>query len=392
MKFLSDSDFSHKRVLLRVDFNVSLNRNASISDDTRIRQTIPTIEFLLKHKNKIIIVAHLGRPGKREEKSSLKNVARDLQKYLPHVKVRLIDDFQKPEYAKGIDQKESEVVLLENIRFYPGEDANDKMFARELAQLADIYVNDAFGVDHRSSASTVGIAHELPSYCGLLLEKEITMLDKAIKQPKKPVVAILGGSKISTKLQLIDKLIEIADAVLLGGGLANNFLLAKGLPVGKSIIEKNEMLHTKRLIHHAKEHGTKLLIPVDVVVSTDKDAPSGTIRAVTEIKPNEAIFDIGPHTQAEFGSEIAKARTILWNGPVGYFENPAFKRGTDFLYYVIAENKDAISVVGGGETIAALSHKEHLEAISHISTGGGAMLEYIEHGTLPGIEALKKTD
>lgn len=390
MKFLSKSDISHKRVLLRVDFNVSLNPNSSIADDTRIRQTIPTIEYLLKRHNKIILVAHLGRPIKRDEKLSLKPVASALQRYFPKQKVRLIDDFQKSEYSKDIPQEEDELILLENIRFYPGEEANDNVFSQSLANLADVYVNDAFGVDHRKSASTVGVASILPAYVGLLLEKEILMLDKAIKHPKKPVVAILGGSKISTKLQLIDKLIEIADAVLLGGGLANNFLLAKGLPVGKSIIEKGEMLHTKRLIAHAKQHGTKLMIPVDVVVSTDKDASSGKIRAVTEIQPSEAIFDIGPHTQAEFGSVIAKANTIIWNGPVGYFENPAFRRGTDFLYYAIAENTDATSVVGGGETLAALSNKEHLEAISHVSTGGGAMLEYIEHGTLPGIEALKK--
>lgn len=389
MKFLADHPVTGKRVLLRVDFNVSLNPNYTIADDTRIRQALPTIELLLKHHNSVIIITHLGRPAKREAHSSLKRVAKDLQTYLPHHKVRMIEDFLSPEYQGGIKQHEKEVILLENIRYYPGEDANDPAFAKNLANLADIYVNDAFSVNHRSTASIVGITHYLPSYCGLLLSKEITMLNLAIKNPLKPVVIVLGGSKISTKLKLIDKLIEVADAVLIGGGLANNFLLAKGLPIGKSIVEKKELVDTKRLIAHAKQHGTKLLLPVDVVVQTKKDASSGLIKAITEISQQESIFDIGPHTQAEFGTEIARARTILWNGPVGYFENPAFKRGTDFLYYAIAENRHATSIVGGGETLAALSHKEHVEAISHISTGGGAMLEYIEHGTLPGIEALK---
>jgi phosphoglycerate kinase len=392
MKFITATEFTHKRVLLRVDFNVSLNPNYSIADDTRIRQSLPTIEYLLKRKNKLILIAHLGRPLKREPHASLKPVAKDLQHYLPHHRVRLIDDFLSPEYRDGLDQEEKEVLMLENIRYYPGEEANDPVFAKQLAKLADIYVNDAFSVNHRAAASIVAITNFLPSYGGLLLQKEIMMLDTLLKHPKKPVVTVMGGSKISTKIKLVDRLIEISDTVLIGGGLANNFLLAKGITVGKSIIEKNEILHTKRLLAHARQHHTRLLFPVDVVVSTKSDAQIGTIKAITEIGPHEAIFDIGPHTQAEFGTELAKAKTILWNGPVGYFENPAFKRGTDFLYYAIAENRQATSVVGGGETLAALSRKEHLEAISHVSTGGGAMLEYIEHGTLVGIEALKHSN
>lgn len=389
MKYLADHPITNKRVLLRVDFNVSLNPNYSIADDTRIRQALPTIQRLLEGNNQLIIVSHLGRPTKRDTHSSLKPVARDLMRYLPKkYRIRIVDDFTTPEYREGFDHEEKEIIMLENIRYYDGEDANDPAFAKKLASLADVYVNDAFSVDHRAAASTVGVTKYLPSYCGLLLQKEIKMLDLATKHPKKPVVAILGGSKISTKLQLIDKLIEVANTVLIGGGLANNFLLAKGLQVGKSIFEKNELVHTKHLIAHAKQHGTKLLFPVDVVVSKQKDAKAGSIKPITEIAQDEAIFDIGPHTQAEFGTVIAKAKTIIWNGPVGYFENPAFQRGTDFLYYAIAENRDAVSVVGGGETLAALKHKEHLNVITHVSTGGGAMLEYIEHGTLPGIEAL----
>lgn len=390
MNYLADHPISGKRVLLRVDFNVSLNPNYSIADDTRIRQGLPTIELLLKHRNKIVLVSHLGRPHGREEKYSLRNVARVLKRYLPHQKLALIDDFtaHPDEVAKQLAT--CDIVLLENIRFYPGEDTNDPGFAKQLASLAEVYVNDAFSVNHRAAASIVGVTAYLPSYAGLLLQKEITMLDRILKHPKKPLVTIMGGAKISTKLRLIDRLIEISDVVLIGGGLANNFLLARGLTIGKSIVERNEMLHTKRLLSHARQHGTKLLFPLDVVVSTKPDATAGVVKAVSEISPQEAIFDIGPHTQAEFGTEIAKAKTILWNGPVGYFENPAFKRGTDYLYYVIAENRDAVKVVGGGETLAALSHKEHLDAITHVSTGGGAMLEYIEHGTLVGIEALKK--
>jgi phosphoglycerate kinase len=389
MKYIDEIEIRNKRVLLRVDFNVSLNPNYTIADDTRIRQGLPSIEYLLKHHNRIILVSHLGRPEKRETKYSLRKVAADLRHYLPHRKITLVDDFLTAKPAVFENQTPAEIILLENIRFYPGEDANDPAFAKQLAHLADVYVNDAFSVNHRAAASIVGITDFLPSYAGLLLKKEITMLDRIVKDPKKPLVTIMGGSKISTKLKLIDRLIEVSDVVLIGGGLANNFLLAKGLTVGKSIIERNEMLHTKHLLAHARKHGTKLMFPVDVVVSTKADATAGTVKAVTEISPDEAIFDIGPHTQAEFGTEIAKANTLLWNGPVGYFENPAFKRGTDYLYYAIAENNHAVSVVGGGETLAALSHKEHLEAITHVSTGGGAMLEYIEHGTLVGIEALK---
>lgn len=386
MKFIDDVSLSGRRVLLRVDFNVSLNPDYSIADDARIQQALPTIKLLLKSHNTIILLSHLGRPEKVDSRFSLQNVHKDLKKYLPEEKIILIEDLSD---KQAIAEAKADIIMLENIRFHPGEATNNPAFAKYLASLADVYVNDAFSVNHRAAASVVGITKFLPSYGGLLLKKEITMLDKVIKSPKKPVVAILGGSKISTKLQLIDKLIEIADSVLIGGGLANNFLLAKGLPIGKSIVERSELLHTKHLIAHAKKHKTKLLLPVDVTVAGKNDAKTGTIKAVTEVSARDGIFDIGPHTQAEFGTEIAKARTILWNGPVGYFENPAFRRGTDFLYYAIAENRQATSIVGGGETLAALSQKEHIEAITHISTGGGAMLEYIEHGTLPGIQALE---
>lgn len=387
IKFIDAIDLTNKRVLLRVDFNVSLNPDYSIADDARIQQALPTINFLLKHNNKIILLSHLGRPEKVDPRFSLKNVLKDLQHYLPDKKILLIENIHD---KQAIIESKADIVMLENIRFYPGETENDPAFAQGLASLADVYVNDAFSVDHRDAASVVGVTKFLPSYGGLLLKKEITMLDKVIKNPKKPVVAILGGSKISTKLQLIDKLIEIADAVLIGGGLANNFLLAKGLPIGKSIVERGELLHTKHLLAHAKKHQTTLLLPVDVVVAKKKEAQEGIIKPVTEVSSHDAIFDIGPHTQAEFGNEIAKARTILWNGPVGYFENPAFRRGTDFLYYAITENTKATSIVGGGETLSALSHKEHLDAIAHVSTGGGAMLEYIQNGSLPGIDALKQ--
>lgn len=389
MKYIDEVNITNKHILLRVDFNVSLNPNHSIADDARIKQSLPTIEYLLKHHNKLILIAHLGEPEKRNSSDSLKPVAERLREYLPHHKIVLVDDFIANRNTVT-DQTPGEIILLENIRFYPGEQTNDPAFTKQLAELGDIYVNDAFSVSHRKAASIVGLPELLPSYGGLLLKKEITVLDGIMKHPKKPFVAIIGGKKITTKIKFINKLTAVADYVLVGGGLANTFLAAEGLPVGKSLISKDDTSLAKQLLAHAKHENTHLLLPTDVVVGKSLESTTSLIRKVNEIASDEEALDIGPESLAAFSKIIDEAQTIVWNGPIGYMENQEFKRGTDFLYYAITNNNHAISVVGGGDTLAAIAKKEYLDKITHISTGGGAMLEFIENGTLPGIEALKK--
>lgn len=384
LKFLSHNYIHHKKVLLRVDFNVSLNNQHKISDDTRIQQALPTIKLLLKEQNKIILVSHLGEPQKSDPQFSLQRVAQDLATYLPNYKVHLVKDFQQDNTVL-LNQKPGEILLLENIRFYPGEKANAESFAKKLAGLADIYVNDAFAVSHRQDASIVGVPHFLPSYAGLLMEKEMDVLDKVIQHPDRPFVAILGGSKITTKIKLIHKLISLADTILIGGGLANTLLAAENIKIGESLVENDEIAEAKKLLHEAKTANKNLLLPLDAIV---RDQPNHEAK-IEEVKEHESIMDIGPETQAIFGQHIATAKTIIWNGPVGKFEDPEFSRGTEFIYYAITQNNQAFSVVGGGDTLAAMKNKDYRDKISHISTGGGAMLGYIENGTLPGIEALK---
>lgn len=387
MKFIDETSIKNKRILLRVDFNVSLDPRHHIGNDERIRQALPTIKLLLQNNNTLILISHLGRPKGREEDFSLSPIVKRLREYLPKEKISIVPDFTTDPEKILRNETESSIFLLENIRFYEGEKTNDHEFTKQLATLGEVYVNDAFSVSHRRAASIVGLPSLLPSYGGLLLKKEITMINYVLKRPKKPLVAILGGAKVSTKIQLIEKLLTLSDAVLLGGGLANTVLEATGQEIGQSLSEKTELTHAKKLLRLAKEKKTKLLLPSDVVVG-DKDGKKAAVKHLSAITPEDTIYDIGPQTQAIYGQHIQQANTIVWNGPMGLFEVDAYRRGTDFIYYAIAENSHAISVVGGGETIAALSDKKHLERITHISTGGGAMLEFIENGTLPGIEAL----
>ena len=388
IQYIDGVAISNKRVLLRVDFNVSLNPDFTIANDARIAQSLPTIEYLLKNGNRLILVSHLGRPKGIDAALSLKPVADKLQQYLPRQKILLVKDFLNGN-NKNIfdDQTSSQVLLLENSRFYPGEKSNDPEFSKSLSRLADVYVNDAFAVSHREEASTVGVTKFLPAYGGLLMKKEITMISKAIRNPQKPLIAIIGGAKISTKIGLLDRLSKLADHVLVGGGLANTFLCAKGYNIGTSYCETDQVEIAKKLMAN-----TNIILPNDVVIG-DKEAGGGKSEVVelTKVPSDKAIYDIGPETQAIFGAYIAKAKTIVWNGPVGYIENPDFRRGTDFIYYSITHNEGATSIVGGGDTLAAISKKEYLDKITHISTGVGAMLEFIEKGTLPGIEALKKS-
>lgn len=391
IKTIDDEKITGKRVLLRADFDVSLNPNYTIADDTRIRSNLPTINYLLKNKNRIICVAKLGRPKKRDKKFSLKIVAEKLKEYLGGYKIKLIEDFLTADPKIFQSQKENEIFILENIRFYPEEKKNDPEFAKKLAQLADVYVNDAFAMCHRAEASVVGVPNYLPSYAGFLLKKEVETISQAIKKPKKPFVSILGGAKISTKISLIDKLMTISDYILIGGALANTFLAAEGYEIGKSFYEYEEIQTAKRLLFLAARRHVAFVLPQDVVIGDPKNFfQGGIVKKISELLSNCQILDIGPATQAQFGAIIAKAKTIIWNGPMGYFENPEYRRGTDFIYYSIAQNQKATSIVGGGDTLAAISKKEYLEKITHISTGGGAMLEFIEKGTLPGLEVLKR--
>lgn len=389
--YIDETDISDKRVLLRADFDVTLNPNYTIADDARIKKNIPTLQYLLKKNNKLICVAKLGRPKTRDSAFSLKIVVEKLKEYLPEYKITLVDDFITQDKALFQNQQNNEILVLENIRFYPEEKKNDMEFAQKLASLADVYVNDAFAMSHRVEASIVGITSLLPSYGGLLLKAEVATIMKVIREPQKPVVAIIGGSKIDTKINIIGKLMEVADYVLIGGGLANTFLCAKGIDIGKSYCEYEKVAKARQLLFLASQKHTAVILPSDVVIGDkDNSKEGGEVVQVDKIPPGSTILDIGPDSQAKYGSIIATAKTIVWNGPVGYFENPAFRRGTDFIYYAIAHNQDAISVVGGGDTLSAISKKEYLDQITHISTGGGAMLELIEKGTLPGLEALNK--
>ena len=370
--YIDEAAFSGKRVLVRVDYNVTLSPHNVIGDDARIRASLPTIEYLLAHGACVILMSHLGRPKGRDMVYSLRPVRDRLASMLPSYNVILIDDL---EHVKEIIiPQEKTIYLLENLRFWEGEKKNDPLFAKQLAALADVYVNDAFGSSHRSDASIVGVPALLPSYGGMLLKKEIMHISRAVSNPEHPVVAIIGGAKIETKLALLNKLIQIADTLILGGAVATEFMRAK-IPLS----------------------GTRVLLPDDVIVGNPDDTRSGgTEKKVEEPTTlgvaQEKILDIGPETQAKIGAVIAQANTIIWNGPMGYIENPQYRRGTDYLYYAITQNDHAVSIVGGGDTLAAISKKEYLDHITHISTGGGAMLEFIERGTLPGIDALNRNE
>jgi len=382
--YIDEIEIKNKTVLLRVDFNVSLNSDYTISNSARIEQSLPTIKYLLKNKNRLVILSHLGRPKGIDNKYSLKVVADKLKEYLPKTNIFLAKDIES---AK---KSEEEIVVLENIRFFPKEKDYSTIFARELASLADVYVNDAFGVCHRSDTSVIGPPKFLPAFGGLLLKKELVMISLIINKPKKPIVAIIGGAKVSTKVGLINKLIKIVDYLIIGGGLANTFVSAQGNEIGNSFCEYEAVQQARKILSLAKKGRALIIFPVDAIVAKTKNDKEHEVKKIDNISPEESIFDIGPETKAQIGGIIAKAKTIIWNGPVGLFENPAFKEGTDFIYYSIAQNTEAVSIVGGGDTLAAISKKEYLDKITHISTGGGAMLELIEKGTLPGIEALKR--
>lgn len=389
--YIDEVAITGKRVLTRVDYNVSFKKDGSgeINDDTRIKNSLPSLQLLLKGGNRLILMSHLGKPKGRDMAFSMKPVAERLQQYLPDYRITLVNDFLTDKDVLA-NQTEKDILVLENTRFYEGEKKNDPAFAKELAALADVFVSDAFGSVHRAHASVVGVAAYLPSYGGLLLKQEVKSILGAIESPKRPVVAIIAGAKISTKIGLIEKLMAIADSVLIGGAMTNNFLKAKGMEIGKGLLEEEFVPEAERLLRKPEAAG-KLVLPVDRRIGkTDDETTTPVIKKVENIGPDDETLDIGPETEALFAASIGKANTIIWNGPVGYFENPQFAAGSMATYHAIVANSQAVSVVGGGDTLSVIKKQPDKGKITHISTGGGAMLELIEKGTLPGIEALKK--
>lgn len=383
IKYIDEAQIVNKKVLVRVDYNVSFKADGTINDDTRIKNSLPTLQLLLKNNNILILMSHLGKPKGRDMAFSMKPIAARLQEYLPGYAVVLVDDFtvQMPL------PKEKTVYVLENTRFYAGEKKNDPSFAKQLASLADIYVDDAFGSVHRAHASTVGVAAFLPHYGGLLLKREVEMIKKAIEAPGRPVVAIVAGAKVSTKIGLLESLLRIADHVLVGGAMTNNFFKAQGKEVGKGLLEEEFVPQAQQLL--ASVNGKKLLLPVDRRIGTQSDTTTEpVVKSIDQIGTDDETLDIGPATEKLFAQVITQAKTIIWNGPVGYFENPQFARGSKAIFNAIIANEGAVSIVGGGDTLSVIKKLPGKEKITHISTGGGAMLELIEKGTLPGLDAL----
>ena len=394
---IRDLDLTDKRVLIRVDFNVPL-KDGIITDDTRIRETLPTIEYALRHKAKVILCSHLGRPkGKPVESMSLRPLVAHLRGMLDHI---LGDDENVAFSPNCVGPIASEMsanlesgqpLLLENLRFHPEEEANDPAFAKKLASLCDIYVNDAFGSAHRAHASTEGITHFVKvSAAGLLMEKELTYLGKALTEPDKPFVAIIGGAKVSDKIQVIDNLLDKADAIIIGDGMAYTFLNAQGQSTGKSLVETDKIDVAKAALEKAKAKGVRFLLPVDHVLA-DKFAPNAKAKVFSgtgAFPEDQMALDIGPKSIALFEDEIAEARTVIWNGPMGVFEMPAFARGTNEIAMAVARNHDATTIIGGGDSVAAIQQSGVADRITHISTGGGASLEFLEGKTLPGVAAL----
>jgi len=398
---IRDLELAHKRVLIRVDFNVPLaDDGKEITDDTRIRETLPTIEYALRRKAKVILCSHLGRPkGKPNPAMSLRPVVDRLRGLLDHVldedeNVAWCPDCIGETAEEMSRQLESgQTLLLENLRFHPEEEANDPVFAKRLASLCDIYINDAFGSAHRAHASTEGITHFVAqSAAGLLMEKELNYMGKVLTLPDKPFVAILGGAKVSDKIEVIDNLLNKVDAIIIGGGMAYTFLKAKGQDVGKSLVELDKLDVALEALKKAEKKGVRFLLPVDHKLA-DKFAANAQTQTFSGNGPFPAewmALDIGPKSVELFEKEIADARTIVWNGPMGVFEMPAFAFGTMQIAQAVADNEDATSIVGGGDSVAAVKQAGVANRITHISTGGGASLEFLEGKKLPGVEALSE--
>lgn len=386
---IPEGELKGKRVLVRVDFNVPLDENRNITDDTRIVESLPTIRYLVERGARVILVSHLGRPkGKPKDELRLDPVAKRLEELLGR-KVVKVNDCIGEEVKQAVAQlQDGDVLLLENVRFYPEEEANDENFARALAELADIYVNDAFGAAHRAHASTAGVAKFLPAYAGFLMEKELEALGDKLNNPARPFLAILGGAKVSSKIGVLRKLLEKVDVLLIGGGMSYTFIKAMGYEVGTSLLEESMLEEARQILESAREKGVRLELPVDFVVAPEgKEGVATKVVDWDKIPPDMGGFDIGPKTIEKFGQYIKEAKTIFWNGPLGLFEVDLFARGTVEIAKKVAES-GAIVVVGGGDTVAAIKKAGVEGKITHISTGGGASLEFVEGRPLPGVEVL----
>jgi phosphoglycerate kinase len=392
---IKDLDLRGKRVFLRVDFNVPL-KDGVVTDDTRIRETLPTLRLAIEKGAQLVLASHLGRPkGARNEKYSLKPAAKKLEELLGK-RIEFSDDCVGANAeSKSKSLKDGDVLLLENVRFHAEEEKNDQAFSKQLAALCDgVFVCDAFGSAHRAHASVVGITHFVKqSAAGLLMEKELAYLGKAISNPERPFVAILGGAKVSDKIEVVEHLMKIADVLLIGGGMAYTFLKAQGQRIGKSLVENEKLDLAKKILDEAQSRNFRFLLPVDNVIAPEfkPDAPAKVVD-VGAIPDDQMGLDIGPRTMALYGAEIAKAKTIVWNGPMGVFEMTAFAKGTLAIAKAVARATDggATSIVGGGDSVAAVHQSGVADKISHISTGGGASLEFLGGRKLPGVEALSE--